>query len=77
MINTQDAVTLESNVMEVENRIHEEMRVAFDRWEQASADQKPEASARLNQTVRQLYDFVVRGRVPQSAMVAAGGSARS
>ena len=70
---THDAVIPELDPVEVENRIHDEMRAAFARWEQASADQKTEASTHLDQTVRQLYDFVVRGKEPRRAM-ATGGS---
>ena len=63
-----DAAIPELDPVEVENRIHEEMREAFARWEQASADQKTEASTQLDQAVGQLYDFVVRGKAPRRAM---------
>jgi hypothetical protein len=70
MPTTYDAVKPELDPVEVENRIHEEMRAAFAGLEQASPDQKPEASRQVDEAVRQLYDFVVRGKVPQRVMTA-------
>jgi hypothetical protein len=52
--------------VEVGNRVHDEFWHAFAAWEDAPDYQKPEASARLNQSVRQLYDFVVRGQAPRN-----------
>jgi len=73
---TCDAVIPELDPVEVENRIHEELRAAFAQWEQASADQKTEASTHLDQAVRQLYDFVVRGKAPRRARAGAAGGSR-
>jgi hypothetical protein len=35
-------------------------------WEEAPDEQKAEASLQLNKTVRQLYDLMVRGGLPQN-----------
>jgi hypothetical protein len=55
----------ELDAIEIENRIHHEFWTAFADWDDAPDYQKAEAASRLNQSVRQLYDFVVRGKVPQ------------
>jgi len=55
--------------VELENRIHQEFWTAFAAWEEAPVEQKAEASARLNNCVRELYDFVVRGKVPQTSRI--------
>jgi hypothetical protein len=54
-----------SDAKELENRIHREFWTAFAAWEDGPDYQKAKAASRLDQSVRQLYDFVVRGRIPQ------------
>jgi hypothetical protein len=49
---------------EIENRIHREFQTAYAAWDDAPDYRKAEAASRLNQSVRQLYDFIVRGKVP-------------
>ena len=52
------------NPTEIEDRIRREFWTAFAAWEDAPDYEKAEAAYRLNQSVQQLYDFVVRGKVP-------------
>ena len=74
MLTTCDCST-EIDRTKVEDRIHREFWAAFAAWEEAPEEQKAEASVHLNKTVRQLYDFIVRGKVPQeSPRRAAAGS---
>ena len=47
-----------------EDRIRSEMAAAFSVMEQATEEEKPVATSRLNQTVRQLFDFVGYGKLP-------------
>ena len=53
------------NRTEIENRVHSDFWAAFVAWEEAPAEQKAQAYLRLNNTVRQLYDFMIRGELPQ------------
>jgi hypothetical protein len=55
-----------------EDRIHKEFWAAYAAWEEAPEERKAEASLRLKRTVRQLYDFVVRGIIPQETARHAG-----
>jgi hypothetical protein len=55
----------ESDRTQMENRIHDEFWTAFTAWDNAPDGLKDEAASRLNQSVRQLYDFVVRGKAPR------------
>jgi len=54
------------NRTEIENRIHRDFWAAFIAWEEAPVEQKAKAYLRLNNNVRQLYDFMVRGELPQN-----------
>jgi hypothetical protein len=54
-------------VVEVGDRIRRDFYTTFVVWEQASEERKPEAYLRLTKAVRELYDFTVRGEVPQAA----------
>ena len=54
----------EVDVVEVGDRIRRDFYDTFVAWEEASEEQKPEASLRLTKAVRELYDFTVRGRLP-------------
>ena len=65
-----DSLESAYNRTELENRIHHEFRVAFAAWEDATQEQKAEASLQLDRTVRQLYNFVVRGELPQNTITA-------
>jgi hypothetical protein len=60
---------------EIENRIHHEFCIAFAAWDDAPDYQKAEAACRLNQSVRRLYDFVVRGKVSQGVVTVRTASA--
>lgn len=70
MQTTGDSLKSVYNRSEIEERIHQEFSAAFAAWEKAPEEQKAEASLRLNKTVRQLYDFVVRGELPQRKIAA-------
>jgi hypothetical protein len=65
----RDSTKDELDAIEIENRIRHEFWTAFADWDDAPDYQKAEAASRLNQCVRQLYDFVVRGKVPQRMAV--------
>jgi hypothetical protein len=52
---------------EIENQIREEFRAAFDELERASGRDKAEATERLNQATRRLYDFVGYRKLPQDS----------
>ena len=54
----------EVDVVEVGDRIHRDFYTTFVAWEEASEERKLEAYLRLTKTVRELYDFTVRGKVP-------------
>ena len=54
------------NRTEIENRIRRDFWSAFVAWEEAPVEQKAQAYLRLNNNVRQLYDFMVRGELPQN-----------
>ena len=47
-----------------EDRIRSEMAAAFSVMERATEEEKPVATSRLNQAVRQLFDFVGYGKLP-------------
>jgi hypothetical protein len=49
----------------LEDQLRQELYAAFTCWEEAPSTEKPDAEARLNRAVRQLYDFVVRGKSPE------------
>jgi hypothetical protein len=53
----------EVDAVEMGDRIRRDFYTTFLGWEEASEEQKPEASLRLTKAVRQLYDFTVRGKV--------------
>jgi len=73
-----DPLKSTSDLNEVENRIHRDFRDAFAAWEEAPEEQKAEAYLLLNNTVRQLYEFVVRGKLPQKEVIAGhSGSANA
>jgi len=77
MQTTGDSLESAYNRSEIEERIHHEFSAAFAAWEEEPEEQKADASLRLNKTVRQLYDFVVRGELPQRKIAAYhAGSAR-
>ena len=65
MLSTCDSLQGIYNRTEVENDIHRDFWVAFMAWEEAPEEEKSQASLRLNNTVRQLYDFMIRGELPQ------------
>lgn len=65
MQTTGDSLESPYNRSEIEEWIHHEFSAAFAAWEEAPEQQRAGASLRLNKTVRQLYDFVVRGELPQ------------
>jgi hypothetical protein len=54
------------NRTEIENRIRRDFWSAFVAWEEAPVEKKAQAYLRLNNNVRQLYDFMVRGELPQN-----------
>jgi hypothetical protein len=54
----------EVDVVEMGDRIHRNFYTTFVAWEEASEERKLEAYLRLTKTVRELYDFTVRGKVP-------------
>jgi len=53
--------------VEVGDRIRHDFYTTFVAWEEASAERKPGEYLRLTKAVRELYDFTVRGKVPQAA----------
>jgi hypothetical protein len=57
----------------IEDQIREELAEAFDALDHASAEEKQEATSRVNRAVRQLFDFVVRGKVPRSWILLGAG----
>jgi hypothetical protein len=65
MRSTGDCLQSSYNRTEVENCVHRDFWVAFVAWEEAPEEQKAQAYLRLNNTVRQLYDFMIRGELPQ------------
>jgi len=67
---TYDSLESTYNRTEIENRIHRDFWAAFAAWEEAPQEHKAEASLQLNRTVRQLYNFVVRGELPQNTITA-------
>ena len=66
MHSSSDSLESIYNRTEIENRIHRDFWVAFIAWEEAPVEQKAKAYLRLNNNVRQLYDFMVRGELPQN-----------
>ena len=68
MHSSSDSLESIYNRTEIENRVHSDFWAAFVAWEEAPAEQKAQAYLRLNNKVRQLYDFMVRpktcGRLP-------------
>ena len=49
-----------SDRADIEDRIRRELAEASDALDHASADEKSEATSRLNRAVRRLFDFVIR-----------------
>ena len=66
MHSSSDSLESIYNRTEIENRIHRDFWTAFIAWEEAPVEQKAKAYLRLNNNVRQLYDFMVRGELPQN-----------
>ena len=66
MHSSSDPLESISKRTEIENRIHRDFWAAFIAWEEAPVEQKAKAYLRLNNNVRQLYDFMVRGELPQN-----------
>ena len=66
MHSSSDSLESIYNRTEIENRVHSDFWAAFVAWEEAPAEQKAQAYLRLNNKVRQLYDFMVRGELPQN-----------
>jgi hypothetical protein len=50
---------------DIEGQIREELAEAFDSLEHAAPEDRPRATVRLNRAVRQLYDFIGYGKLPQ------------
>jgi hypothetical protein len=70
MHSSSDSLESIDNRTEIENRIHRDFWAAFVAWEEAPVEQKAQAYLRLNNNVRQLYDFKVRGELPQNMWAA-------